>query len=943
MCKSGVAIVLSYFAVLSSCTRAIDTSKITIQLPPASSTSLSQKTVTSQAGPLTSARWGGMPPSTLSQIKCYAVAVSAPDLPNTVTCRNLNDDTKSFATIAGVFKSSEEISIEVPSGSKRKITLIGFSGVESLCTDIGDSTTGVLHGALFSPPVYLGSTEAELAPGTQNITLDISNFGASELFEECDEKPFASTTHISTVVAGGLPGGSTSATVFTNIPVVGYNADSFTVAVSNSAATCADIVLASTEYRTNSASPTITVNTSTLSDGQVNFCILGKDSVKNLKQTYPNIYTWIKDTAAPVSATVSVSATTNVTNPTFTVSNVETNAVVRLYRSTSSTPGCASGNFFQSQTATSTSIAISSTSAFSPDGTYYISADSVDRAGNVSLCSTVVSTTIDTTRPNSISVIGGGGLAGAHWSGVYDNMSPLFSWSAVTDTGTGLDHYEVAIGLNTTTDILNWTDIGLATSYTYLPSLLFSFGSNYTISVRAVDKAGNLSSTAASKTWKVYDSDTANWKQQAYFKSDYVTAQYMFGNAIAIDGNRMVIGSKNEEADSSGVGLTPATDNNAYQSGAAFVYKRNPNGNWILEAYLKPDNTNAGQHFGHAVAISGDTIVIGSPEETCAQTGVGTAGCGTFTGSLYGAVYTYKFDGTSWTYENYIKPSVAAPGAKFGSSVSIFRDTLVVGAPEYSAVATKAGAAYVFERSAGGWAQQTMLTHTSTAQNRFGSSVAIHNGVIAVTSVPDTLYVSNTGFTEIFEGSGATWPNTGTVTALLPETNDGYGCSVSVYGNYIAVGASSERGNSQGTATTSFVNGTARGAAFVYKKNTGSWSLDTYVKPNNTTGAQQFGSSVSLFENTLVVGAPGYSSSNGRVYIYKMKASRDYIETVQEPGNPNISNSFGYSVAISNSAIAVGGPYESAVLAGVQNTTIYNSASSGAANSGAAWLLESAP
>jgi len=924
--------------LLMGCTRAVDTSKITIQVPSNSASDTSQKTQSSQSVGVLSggSKWGMAPPVGLSQIKCYAVAVSAKDLSSSITCRNLNNSfVQSYDQIAGVFAPGEEITIEVPSGPQRTISLIGFNtNVLSNCKDLGEKG-GVMAGSQTSPPVILGAATQDLVPGSQDIKLDISNFANSVLFEDCDEKPFASSTIVEALALGGVPGGITSATTLVNIPMRGFNADEYAYQFVSGGSCAASVYLE--PFVTFTSAPNFTYDFSALADGAMSLCIVGRNSVANSLQTYPNIYTWTKDTVSPVSLSLSVSSTTTVPNPTLTINNSEAGTIIKIYSGVSGTPIEYCNDLFYvgsvSATATTTTHAVTGLT----DRTHYFTAKALDAAGNSSPCSNTAQTILDTSAPGAPLVRGQAG-------GVFETLSPFYSWDASTETGSGLLRYEVAVGSasGTITDIMGWTPVSSTIqNYTYA-SGAFNESLNYNFSVRAVDNAGNVS-PVTTKSWRPYITSPL-WQQQAYIKANNPTANDMFGWDVAFDGDRMVVSARYEDAAQTSISLTgPVADEGQANSGAVYVYKRSVSSTWALEAYLKPDNTLSNQDFGYSVDISGDTIVVGSPMEKSAQAGVSATGSTTFTASPYGAVYTFKHNGTGWVMENYIKPLGPTAG-HFGHDVSIDGDTLVATAPYYTSP-TDSGAAYVFNRSGGNWTQfQTLRETVPSTGNRFGWSVDMHQDKIAVGALHSSL---NYGNVQIFELQGASWTTTASVSNTVRATNDKFGNAISIYGDRLAVGAFQEKFNAVGVQvgwTTYGTSVTPYGAVYIFEKVGGIWNQAAYVKPPVLESGQNFGYSVSLFENKLVVGSPGTSSGKGAVYVYKIPATGVYTANRKyQAGDQTVGSYFGSSVAISNSAIAVGGYTEKSDSGMVQNGSTYLFTQGVSTDYGAAWLLESLP
>ena len=101
--------------------------------------------------------------------------------------------------------------------------------------------------------------------------------------------------------------------------------------------------------------------------------------------------------------------------------------------------------------------------------------------------------------------------------------------------------------------------------------------------------------------------------QQTYLKASNTETGDAFGSSVAIAGDTVVVGARNEASNATGVNGIQS-NNAAPKAGAAYVFVRNAGG-WSQQAYLKSSNTEGGDEFGYAVAISGDTIIVGAPLE----------------------------------------------------------------------------------------------------------------------------------------------------------------------------------------------------------------------------------------------------------------------------------------------------------------------------------------
>ncbi|NCP78886.1 MAG: alpha/beta hydrolase, partial [Desulfuromonadales bacterium] len=165
--------------------------------------------------------------------------------------------------------------------------------------------------------------------------------------------------------------------------------------------------------------------------------------------------------------------------------------------------------------------------------------------------------------------------------------------------------------------------------------------------------------------------------QQAYLKASNTDGGDKFGYAVSLSGDTLVVGAVWEDSNATGVNGNQA-DNSASKSGAAYVFTRS-GGVWSQQAYLKASNTEAGDYFGNAVSLSGDTLVVGAYLEDSNAIGV-DGNQADNSASDSGAVYVFTRNGTTWSQQAYLKASNTEAGDLFGNAVSLSGDTLVVGA-----------------------------------------------------------------------------------------------------------------------------------------------------------------------------------------------------------------------------------------------------------------------
>ncbi|MGF1508705.1 MAG: FG-GAP repeat protein, partial [Myxococcota bacterium] len=121
----------------------------------------------------------------------------------------------------------------------------------------------------------------------------------------------------------------------------------------------------------------------------------------------------------------------------------------------------------------------------------------------------------------------------------------------------------------------------------------------------------------------------------ALFFDDYIEFCDFFGFSVALSVDTLAVGAYFEDSYATGVN-GDQTRNAAVRSGAVYVFTRS-NGMWRQEAYLKASNTDVGDSFGLSVALSGDTLAVGSGDDSDA-TGVNgdqTSNAAPISGAVY--------------------------------------------------------------------------------------------------------------------------------------------------------------------------------------------------------------------------------------------------------------------------------------------------------------------
>jgi len=358
--------------------------------------------------------------------------------------------------------------------------------------------------------------------------------------------------------------------------------------------------------------------------------------------------------------------------------------------------------------------------------------------------------------------------------------------------------------------------------------------------------------------------------QRSIIRANMLDPDDRFGMQIAIDAQTAVIASMYDD------GPTNTTP----EAGAVYVFVRDANGGWEQQAVLRAANPNSDDFFGSAIAIDGDTIVVGAPYDD------GPSNSNTD----FGAVYVFVRSGGNWTQQAVLRSLASGSDDLFGENVDISGNTVVVGARGEdgpSNTLTDAGAAYVFERSLNGsWSEKPTLRLPNAAEgDGFGTSVAIDGDMLAVGASRDDGPSNNrpdSGSVAVFRRSSTGWGiermfNSFGATPMDP--NDRFGGSLAVDGNTLVVGALGDAGLNN--------NLTDAGAAYVFARTQSDWEAVGTLQPSSLAAFDWFGEAVALSGGQILIGASLDDGSRnnladgGAVYFYLHSTAPLYIPLIQ--------------------------------------------------------------
>ncbi|HWB05567.1 MAG TPA: hypothetical protein VG796_21290 [Verrucomicrobiales bacterium] len=389
-----------------------------------------------------------------------------------------------------------------------------------------------------------------------------------------------------------------------------------------------------------------------------------------------------------------------------------------------------------------------------------------------------------------------------------------------------------------------------------------------------------------SGTVYIYDLASPSPATPVYtLKNPNPQAEDHFGWSVAISGTRVIVGSPYHHPD---------------DSGEAYIYDLSgPAPSLPVTALTNPASVNkAGDHFGHAVAISGTTVTVGTPMDD-------------WNGSGGGSAYVYILSGASpgVPVATLHKP---APGGNdgFGTSVGVSGTRVVIGAPFDNTGGSKGGSAWVYQIS-GPSPEVPVNTLRNPAPNAadddaFGTSVSISGPRVLIGALKHDSGAPDSGSAYVFDLAGAS-PSVPVITLSNPEPGDltleRFGSAVSLTDSRAIVGAPYDS-----------TGAIASGSAYVYNLSGASPSVPAATLHHPGPSSEDaFGSAVALSGTRAVVGAwrrndqvPGAGSA----FVYDLAGSLPDtpILTLQKPA-AEPGDYFGYAVAIAGTRVAVGSPH----------------------------------
>jgi len=360
------------------------------------------------------------------------------------------------------------------------------------------------------------------------------------------------------------------------------------------------------------------------------------------------------------------------------------------------------------------------------------------------------------------------------------------------------------------------------------------------------------------------------------FADDKTPEGDRFGSAIALRGDTVVVGvqfDENNEADQ----LT----------GSVSVFVRT-DGVWLPRAKLVSGSTLR-ERFGCSVSLSGDTLAVG-------------AYANDDNGETAGAVYVFVRNGSGeWSRQAKLLAADGETEDRFGYSVAVDGDNIVVGARTEDSRGNDAGAGYFFAREGGVWTQRAkVFARNRNIYANFGTSVSI-SGDTAVIGSPggqnDERVESGTADVFVFRDGG--WNREAMLTADDGGYADDFGKSVRIDGDTIMIGAPNDQ-----------VDGVRSGSAYVFRRTASVWTQVAKLLPaDGGPKYALFGKRVSFDDDKAVVSAVADDDNgaiSGSAYVFTRGDGEWAQQAKLLPADGSVRDGFGSDVAVYGDTVFVG-------------------------------------
>ena len=440
------------------------------------------------------------------------------------------------------------------------------------------------------------------------------------------------------------------------------------------------------------------------------------------------------------------------------------------------------------------------------------------------------------------------------------------------------------------------------------------------VAVSGANGNDDIGSSSGSVYFYYYNG--SSWVEQKVLSSD-IAATDFFGARVAISGDNILVSSYLD-------------DDNGSASGSVYFFEPSPGDIYTPQVIDGCDSIQINGTWYAATQVVNDTISIGTCQDSIVTTDLTISNCaiedycefqklsasdGILDDNLgldvdisgnwaiasaqradgnasnSGGAYVFRYNGTTWLEDQEISTADGNTD-EFLAQVAISDDVLALGSSSDDDLGSNIGSGYIFRYNGTNWIEEQKLTPTDgQAQDLFGYSADISGNIAVFGAIGDDDNGSQSGSVYVFHYDGIVWMEIQKLTASDAAFNDRFGWDVSIAGDKIVVGADEGSGS----------NGNGKAYVFVY--NGTSWVEEQILTAFDGALDDFFGSSVSITEDWLVIGARAdddVASGAGSAYVYQYNGSNWIFDQKLTAYDAAASDVYGTAVSMSGNKIIIG-------------------------------------
>jgi len=353
-----------------------------------------------------------------------------------------------------------------------------------------------------------------------------------------------------------------------------------------------------------------------------------------------------------------------------------------------------------------------------------------------------------------------------------------------------------------------------------------------------------------------------------------------FGWTMAADGETVLVGAVTDD------------EPNGEDAGSVYVFERDGEG-WTQTAKLAPEDGDDGDFFASALAVDGDTALIGARQAGDPTTGI---------------AYVFERGSEGWEQAARLIPDATTADARLGWAVALVDGTALVSAPRDSTAAENAGTVFAFEPGTEGWEQQATLTAADASDGAFFGTALGGSGDTAAVGAAGASDPNGeqAGAAYIFErqddGEGG-WTQAAKLAADDGDESDLFGTATVLDGETALVAAVGDEDP----------NGSGAGSVYAFQQDErDNWTQTAKLAPEDGTEGDEFGWSVALDSGTALIGARRNDELNGEdggaAYLFENDDGEWVQRTKMAPEDATEGARAGSSVALAGTTALLGAP-----------------------------------